>query len=359
MNQLRIFVLTGLVLITISGYSQRVIGHNRYLSVMGQYGKTEIHSEYVKNLNGSNPHGLEVEIGKHFLSPEAVETFGCYPRVGLSFNYWNLDYSEVGWGITSLAFFEPFIIFNDRFMWSIRGGAGFGWFSNPYSVPDNEENLAYSTHINFPLDIGVNFYKPLNSKWALKAGFSFQHFSNGAIKQPNYGINYTAVSLGVEHAFVGYYAPKKVFSDGLYLPKQERDRRYEIIVGVGSKDVSGVANLMTAIHGRYVRQWTRINGWTAGMLGELDSSIEGDFLQNSRLSVCAGHEFFFKNFGFSQELGWYVYRPHPTKQKLHQIYSLRVKVSKHIRVGVNLKAHANVAEYVSGQLVFVIPREVK
>ena len=351
----RLFILSLFLFFTSLNltHSQQTELVSKYYSVMVNYGKTEIHSEFVNNLNGSHPKGINVEIGKHYLTPKAMETFGCYPRFGFTFNYWDFDYTEVGWGLTSAVFFEPFLLLRKNFMWSIRGGAGLAWLSNPYSKTDNPVNLAYSTHINFPLHIGFNFYKPVNQNLALKLSASFQHLSNGAVTHPNYGINYSVISFGIDHSFSGYVIPHKSHTDGLKMPKENRSKRIEAVLGMGPKDVSGTKFLMSYIQGRYFNQWTRINGWTTGIIGEYDLSIKEDFMENSRFSIFLGHEFIFNKVGFSQEFGWYAYSPHKTQKKFFQLYSLHMKVLKNMRAGVCLKAHANVAEYVAGRLAYV------
>lgn len=348
----RLFVLIFISTLCVVVKGQHPGFVNRYVSLMGHYGKTEIHSKHVNNLNGSNPTGFEFEIGKHLMTSKAMQTFGCYPRFGLSLNYWDFDYKEVGWGISAAAFFEPFLIFNPKFMWSIRGGAGLAWLSNPYSET-NLINEAYSTHINFPLNIGMSFYKPITNNCAIKLTGSFQHLSNGAIKHPNYGINYTVISLGIDHSFKGYEKPPKSHTDGLTLPKNKRKERIETVLGVGPKDVSGEQFFMSFLQGRYIHQWTRINGWTTGALAEYDLSVKENVIDNTRLSVMAGHEFFFSNVGFSQEMGWYAYQPHSTLKRFFQLYSLHLKVTHSFRAGVCLKAHANVAEYVTIRLAYI------
>ena len=333
----------------VTAFSQRNHEINRYISIMPQYGRINVHSHYVSNLLGTYPMGIEVDVGKHYLTSAAKNLYGCYPRYGVAFSLWNFDNKVLGYGLSGMAYFEPFIFAYNRFMLSLKGSVGIIGLTNPYDAETNPNNLAYSTTFSFPLSVGIAAYYPLDYNWALKMNASFNHFSNGGIKQPNYGINFPVASMGVEYSFSHYGIPPREHSELLRLSPTLRVGHYEIAMGIGSKDVSGTgfheSKSISFVHGRFTRKWTKINGWTAGFFGEFENTFSSDFKSYIGISPVLGHSFWFGQFTFSQELGYTFVLDGSVSDKIIQLYALQYNNEYKWFAGVNLKANLNEANY--------------
>ena len=63
------------------------------------------------------------------------------------------------------------------------------------------------------------------------------------------------------------------------------------------------------------------------------------------VSAIFGHEFLLGRFNFSQTIGIYFNRPEPTDDPIYLRVGLTYLVTKRIFLGINLKAHTNVADY--------------
>lgn len=334
-------------------YSQkRAADYNRYVSVMPVYGTIEIHSRHVNNLLGANPRGVEFDYGRHYFNSSVKEVYGCFPRMGMTFTFWDFDKDILGYGFSSMFYFEPFLLAYDKFMLSLKGSMGLMLLTNPYHATDNPTNLAYSSPVSFPLSVGANMYFPLNYKWALKFSGAFCHFSNGGIKQPNYGVNYPVMSMGVEYSLDRYHVPPREHSQMLYLNPEMRHQLIEVVVGLGSKDVSGTGfentQFITYLHSRFSRQWTRINGWSAGAFFEYENPIGTS--TSVLLSPLVGHAFWLGDFTFSQEIGYSFVVSGDTSSRLMQLYAIQYHSDSRWLLGFQLKAHANVADYVGLRL---------
>jgi hypothetical protein len=75
--------------------------------------------------------------------------------------------------------------------WSLRYefnlGMSFNW--KPYDIFDNPDNIALGSASN--VHVGANIYmkRKLNNRWNLHTGVTVAHFSNGAQRLPNNGVN--------------------------------------------------------------------------------------------------------------------------------------------------------------------------
>jgi hypothetical protein len=102
------------------------------------------------------------------------------------------------WGAYGFIEF-PFV--NTKFyqlMWKM--GSGLGYTKKVYDQELNPNNVAMSSHVNALVSFGLksNFHFGRN---AITLGLDLTHFSNGAFKVPNLGINLPYLSLGYTRYF--------------------------------------------------------------------------------------------------------------------------------------------------------------
>jgi len=78
-------------------------------------------------------------------------------------------------------------------------GLSMNW--DPYDIFDNPENLAISTRNNVHVGAGLFLEYSLSRNFDLKFGVNLNHFSNGASRRPNRGVNMGALSLSMVYNF--------------------------------------------------------------------------------------------------------------------------------------------------------------
>lgn len=61
--------------------------------------------------------------------------------------------------------------------------------------------------------------------------------------------------------------------------------------------------------------------------------------------LAVGHEFLLGRFVFSQQFGAYFFRPYRMGDAVYQRYNLVFRVSDYLSVGIGLKAHRHVANF--------------
>jgi len=325
--------------------------HPTFFSISPYIGKFQVHTKSLYPYNGTHPMGIELEVSRLLLSENIREKFGTYIKWGIGLNYVNFNHEDLGYGITSLAYIEPFIKTGGQWRFSAKLGAGLAYMSNPYDNLNNPQNLTYSSHLAFPLQAGANAYYFITKQWAIKANASFHHISNGGIKQPNLGINYPVIAIGVEHTPNIYSIPPK-----RVLHKHTKDKRFEILLGYSLKeDTTNTNNQhVVTLFTNYSFQVSRINALTISGYAEyqqINNNTESEY--QISIAPLFGNEFLFGQLFFGQQLGAYILKADGQSHWLLQNYYLRYKINSHLTAGVNLKAHGRVADYLSFQFGFI------
>ena len=230
------------------------------------------------------------------------------------------------------------------------------YLNNVFDSVSNPENKFYSTRISFIVhgNFGLNF--KFTERFFVRLAAGFNHISNGGIKNPNLGINFPTASIGFEYNF-----------NPLPFVDHTKDKTLKLIEYKHRFDFAIFATGKTAIkgHERYP-----VYGITSGfsyVIGRQHAiSIQSEFtidladrqeirrdsLMNSNnfidhkyFALLAGHELILGKFNFYQQLGIYVYSPFDRRDMVFQRYGLNFYLIKNIFIGINLKAHREVADF--------------
>jgi len=320
----------------------------------GHYGYIIPHSKAIRQVANSNPRGVQVDVSKHLTSQKVWDQCKCYPKVGGSFTYFNYDNPKIlgsSWNL--IAFIEPFITHKYKVNPSFRMGAGISYLNNIYDPVTNPDNLFYSSPISFIILASVNVNFRLSEQWNLNVGGSFNHISNGRMKQPNKGINFPTIKLGAN-----YYFTPTVFPDrksGKTLDEIFPDKwQYNLAFFKGLKEVEERGKKYTVLGaaGTVGRILTRVNSLHTGIEWLYDNSIKernqraGEKVGEPAVwAYLLGHELMMGRFSFTQTLGFYINKPFPTHSDMFHRWGLYYKPKDIFYFGVNLKVHKRTADF--------------
>lgn len=122
------------------------------------------------------------------------------PNLGLRFTYFSTGNEELIGNAYGLSFSVHFPLSKGRLYPSFTPQVGLGYVDKIYDVDNNPKNNALGTrlNINVSFEFGLN-YKFQKNVWGL--GVEFKHFSNGASKLPNLGLNWPFLNLNYQHYF--------------------------------------------------------------------------------------------------------------------------------------------------------------
>ena len=92
-----------------------------------------IHSEDVRSVKETYPWAMELDYFWQFVNNKSWSLCNCFPKIGVSVNYWDYDNPEIlGEGLSSLFYVEPYWGARNRIGFSLRAGFGLGYLNSPY-----------------------------------------------------------------------------------------------------------------------------------------------------------------------------------------------------------------------------------
>jgi len=310
------------------------------------YGFIIPHAEELVPISNTNPIGFQFSYSRMGLSKEAWEVCNCFFEWGFQFNYHDFNNPSVlGRAYTTSTFFEPILFRQDKWNLSIRSGIGLSYLTQVYHEETNPENTFFSAPLSFLLFVQPKLNYRLTENLDGNLSVVYNHISNGGQSQPNRGMNYPMVGLGVTYfpnrmdfpSFspksltrgMRYYA--EVFGTRRQNPVRD-DREFALGVGVG------------AYH-----TLTEINA--LGLGGEFiqDQSLNLAFEDESGFIAApfVSHHLLFGRFEFAQRFAYYAAKPEGyNDHTFYQRYILQYRVWQGLHLGASLKTHGHVAENV-------------
>ncbi|HHH53118.1 MAG TPA: hypothetical protein ENK91_05630 [Bacteroidetes bacterium] len=288
-----------------------------------------------------------------------------YPNYGIGIylaDFYNPE--EIGTPFSFFGFFNaPFKRWEkSSFNYELGFGATFNWKSfNPLT---NKYNIALGAGESFLIDLGINFQYNLTNKIDLITGISLTHFSNGALKKPNYGLNTIAPKISLKYKFynqidfnkqeIEKYFPqnewlitifggvKNVIFDsvnidiidkyqGVYFPVMgittaiNRQITYKSKIGLGmSLSYNGVINAQVAVD-----------------KNELEV-IDQPFIDKIQISIFPSYELVINKISLIIQPAFYIYRKKLKHQTpiFYQRAGLKYHISKNFFSGLTVRIYS-------------------
>ena len=170
------------------------IKQGSHIGIRGYYGTILRHDHLIGHLMTHNPLGIELSWEKPVSSKIWAKDYN-FPIKGFSISHYNPRDEAIG-TYTALTNYWTFYLKKGI---SIKQILTFGWGlaynSNPYHSISNSSNNITGSYINYNLFSGYGLDIPLG-KLHLLPRLSLVHFSNGAYKAPNKGLNNFLLNFG-------------------------------------------------------------------------------------------------------------------------------------------------------------------
>jgi len=298
------------------------------------------------------------------------QVFNC-PLWGLGFKILDFDnINEIGIPLALYGFIDIPLLRKQRF--SVNAELGFGvsfnWRSfNPIT---NQYNVALGLAQAFMSDAGVSLNYQLSNHFDLLAGFNFSHYSNGAIKMPNFGINTYAPKIGIKYnfyerpEFVKYKVPKykphgewilsafaamkNIIFDSVDIEiKEKYEGVFFPVYGFSALYNWQISHLSKFGIGATFNYNGSINAQVAVENNELDE-VDGPFADKLQLSIYPSYELCIDKVSIVLQPAFYVYRKNFKNQSpvFHQRVSINYHISDKIFAGITLRDYSMHADFV-------------
>lgn len=320
-------------------------------------------------VTGSYPWMAETDLNWHLRNRSTWDYCNCYPRTGISILYTDFNMQDIlGKAVSVYAFIEPFIAAEYRLNYSIRFGIGPSYLTRIYNEETNPDNLFFSSPVSFLVLINFSVNYRITSRLTIRTTGSYNHISNGGYSEPNLGMNFPSIALGMDYSFNPAELPHR---DPSYAWRGRTGRqRVDIAAGLSAKpSTSGMDEkiypvyILSANFSNSVGKLLALNG---GMEWVNDRSLRMSLRENgpvnnsenfpdhNRAGVLVGMDWLFGRFVFYQHLGIYIYSPVKPPSAVYQRYGLNYRFSRNLFAGVNIKAHGQDADFLDVRIGYTI-----
>jgi hypothetical protein len=276
-----------------------------------------------------------------------------YPNIGLSIFYTNMANNKyTGSASASLAYIQfPYARFR-KSQFNFKLALGPGWVEKKFDRVNNYKNLVTGTHLNAAIQLTQSYAIELTPKQQISFGICLTHFSNGAFRLPNLGVNLAGLQFGYHYKF------NEVRKPLLDTNKFERKLNYIFAYSCGLKQVYPVlgkqyflSNFSVAVFNNYKEKGS------VGVLFDLfkDDSVinqmryDTDSSNNNKTNLQVGiggvYEIAIDRFTIPLAAGFYVYNNYKVLPVMYLKFALNYYITKNIHVSFNLKSHYAKADY--------------
>jgi hypothetical protein len=347
-------VLLVILLPIVGGWCQSIPSSDSTLvlfGTQGHFGRILPHSKSIVDLTDSYLWGWQADISRIRFSKASWDICNCYSQNGFSLSYFNFNNpKELGRSVSLALFAEPQLT-HGRFYLSLRAGVGVSYLTRIYHPDENPRNLFFSSPWNGLLLAQLTARYRLNPKWIIRMGTSYNHISNGGRRQPNKGMNFPVLTVGLDYATGDHTLPRrKRYSRIDRSPQYYAGLSYNTRSVNGSNAAAPERKMVLGIHGGFFKPIAHMHALGVALELSHDGSLKQLAVQNSEsydhrvAAALFRHHLIFGRFDFSQALGFYLYKDYPTADEVFQRYTIQYGAFKKLYVGFSLKAHLHTAE---------------
>lgn len=350
----RVATIFVLMLSVIAGIGQEISKPKYFGLKVHPTGNILIHSDKIEQFRNNTPRGLQAEYSWYNISEKSWRTCNCYSRSGIGFVLFDYeDNRKLGQSFNFFYFVEPQFRVNKKLGYSLRAGFGLNYLTRVHHSTENPDNQFVSAPMSGLLFVSALANYKIGSDWNLNVGYQYGHISNGGLRQPNVGMNFPTISIGVDKII---NAPTEALPKYSKSPTDPNGSFFAKILWT-SKTVQAndeFPEVQAAVWGLelgYLKPISSMNGLNVGMEFMTDGSwIEEGKRRNSDISsesanLLIGHHFLIGKFSFSQQIGIYTFKNYPhVPSSVYQRYGLWYTTQNNIIIGFTLKAHEHVAE---------------
>jgi hypothetical protein len=326
-----------------------------------QHGFIFAHSKAVQNTKGAHPTGVELLLSWQRNDSAIWSLCNCYPRKGVLLSYYEYDSKILGKGFNAAYLLEPNYKISKNIFFAFKIAAGLSFLSDPFDSLSNPGNQSYSTSLSGYLAVGIGAWWSITDHWWINTSIQYQHISNGGFKQPNKGINYptAGIAIGYQQTTRTYFKGPR--SDEKFWRKNPA-RWYIALFGMARRSMDEYGNSnhspLIGLFSQGSKQVGRINALTLGAEIYWDKKLKIQLKADSitepatKAGILVGNEFILGKFLFSQQLGIYVFDRTPYFDQLYHRWGLLYSISRHWGIGINMKAHRQVADFIDLRVVY-------
>ncbi len=328
--------------------AQFAAGKNLFLESNFRYGFLWQHRPSLAEIIGGNIKFFDISIGKQTYGQKIWDQLYRYPTIGVGYTYADFGNPvELGYGNAVFGYFDIPFYRKNKYLLSYRLSSGLAYL--------NKGNIAIGTHLNLYFDASLTYKWYFAKHWELINAFGATHFSNGAIKMPNLGLNMFSYRLGLSYQFD---VLRKDFIH-LELPKIDKKNSISIFAAAGTKEKRPEGNIpytVSSFSVDYLRILSLKHKIGFGFdtfydesLFEImnpDSSLNLSTSDIMRYGIHASFEAEIYKLILAIHIGTYIHANYKEDGAVYERVAIRYILTKNIYANISLKTSKGIADYV-------------
>ncbi len=315
-------------------------------------GKLLLHRDAMKDLGHSIYWGNELRISMQTTGNSYWQQAYKYPSYGIGLYSGHFNNPTIGNPFAIFGFMDFPFFRTKKLSLSTNWGLGLTFNINEYDSVNNPKNIAIGTDINVYIDFMLHCKYKLTNRWELGSGIKFQHFSNGAIKKPNLGLNMLSGTLSV------YYYPFKNIEQFNTSTKPQKSKKYELttlfaygINGVEENDLLYKNATLSATISRKINFKRNVGIGLDVFYNEYIKTYlpnEQNITNNQLMSyaVIISSDMIANKFRLTTQIGTYVHRSTDYSVPVYERVAIRFYPIKNMFTNISIKAHGFKAQFI-------------
>ncbi|MCX6282026.1 MAG: acyloxyacyl hydrolase [Bacteroidetes bacterium] len=286
-----------------------------------------------------------------------------YPILGMTFFYSPLGNNPILGSSFALMPFINFPLYKTKvFTFGFRFALGLGYLTKTFDRISNYKDIAIGSHLNAAINLMIEARYRLSEYFTLTAGLSLQHFSNGSLKTPNYGLNAPLVNIGLafrpvrDNKDIGdrYIAPTEPFSTIV-----RNSIEFNIGAALGYKNMTSELGANYLVYHLFENTFVQVSRKSKFGMGldlsydasqkkilEMNGQTATSTIDIMRPGVNAAYELILGKLGFIMNLGIYLSGKEKSNGPLYEKLCFQYDFSRNFFAHVLLKVHFGRADYI-------------
>ncbi len=330
--------------------SFQVIAQEKYnkhsISASYSLGRVFPYKDYFKGNKGIS-RNIIVSYNQHTFGKKEWEREFNFPTYGVAFVYQKNQAHFLG-NVYSLMLHYTHYLYKRKI--AIRIADGLSFATNPYDKENNKKNIFVTSTVSNGFMLSVE-YKEENiwKRLGFQLGASFTHYSNGATRLKNKGLNAWFIQAGINYS-LGEKENEFIY-EGESTPLDKRIY-YNLVCRDGFNENSSETayDYLFTISAFAEKRLDKKRAVQAGV-----DFFASDFLKHllasssnkknsNRVGLFIGHDLILNKLHIPIQLGYYVYNPSDYKSNFYQRIGAKYMLHKNIFVAIALKTHLGQAE---------------
>jgi hypothetical protein len=328
------------------------------IGVKGHHGIILIHRENMAHLAKGRPHFFEISTSSRVSGNKNWHQVYNKPEVGFSLLYCNLQNpTQLGYGIAAFPHINFPLNKREFLNLNLRLGIGIAYVSRIFHHIENHKNNAISTHLNGSINFQLENTINITNRLSMRNGIGFTHFSNGAYRMPNLGINLATLNSGLHYQFGQTKTPARIETQ----PSREivkKTANFSVIGTVGFKSLYVLSPVypVYTLRSSYDKMVSDKSAFGVGFDVVYNSSLTEKLMRMEGISVNSMREIIQPGINLSYALvvdnlsiyinkGVYLTQVDKQAGLFYHRIGMKYRCNNRIVANVSLKSHFAVADH--------------